>query len=178
MSSAWTSLLVRFGGRKIMWKLDSGYLRKHVSLQEQNHGNHTDQTSVRKAHPYLVISEVLAAVNMSMLFWVVRPCGLPGRYQYLGKHHFSTEAGDRMFNRNASYLSVSPRGVTAQNIDWRLPYRATGPSCILFYICTEALTWNKAKKHVTRLQRCFSSTHDIDGRMGSEWMLGRLAGEE
>jgi hypothetical protein len=117
MSPVWTSLLVRFVGRKIMWKLDSGSLRKHVSLQEQNHGNHTDQTGVRKAHPYLVISEVLTAVNMSMLFWVVRPCGLLGRYQYLGKHHFSAKAGDRMFNGNASYLSVSPRGVTAQNID-------------------------------------------------------------
>jgi hypothetical protein len=61
--------------------------------------------------------DVLTAVNMSMLvFWVVTPCRLLGRYQRFGKH---TVPIFRVKVPKRWYLPTSPRDVTIQktNID-------------------------------------------------------------
>jgi hypothetical protein len=51
------------------------------------------QIKEKKRIVFYVKCEVLMAVKMSMLvFWVVTPCELAGRYQ-----HFRKEDGDSMF---------------------------------------------------------------------------------
>jgi hypothetical protein len=51
--------------------------------------------------------EVLTAVKMSMLlFWIVTPCGLVGRYQGFG--------GTYCFHLQGWYLPAGPHGISTQ----------------------------------------------------------------